>query len=304
MTEIISIGASKYLVPIYERLKKDSTVLKEHGIDMEMALKNDGAYQLLDCHLSIPEITSQPINHDGLKICFHQIAEAVAENIVICWKPELMRTIMYEKYDNLSNEELDRILRKMFQASLDRTIYIQLVTTALDWKKEIASRIVHFLEAGNMLSVDGFINFRLQDFKLEVEQLVDEAVEEYMLEKEYDDFIDLLRYFVNTQEPRLKKVHVMLSSSGSFDMFDKNYKHIDNEFLEGFILDLMDNDLTYEDLLVSALITIAPLEIVLHLPVPVNDLSTAISTIQSVFEERVTTCMGCNKCQSISIKKL
>lgn len=304
MTEIICIGASKHLVPIYERLQKDSTVLKEHEAALEMALKHDGAYQLLECQLAIPENTSQVLNNDGLKICLHQIAEAVAENIVIWWKPELVRTIMYEKYDNLSNEELDSILRKMYQASLEKTIYIQLVTTALDWKKEIASRIVHFLEAGNMLSVDGFINFRLQDFKLEIEQLVDDAVEEYMLEKEYDDFIDLLRYFVNTQEPRLKKVHVVLSSSGSFNMFDKNYKHIDNEFLEGFILDLMDNDLTYEDLLVSALITIAPLEIVLHLPVPVNDLDTAISTIQSVFEERVTTCIGCSKCQNISIKKL
>lgn len=303
MTEIINIGASKHLVPIYERLQKESTVLKEQGIEVELELKHDGAYQLLDCQFANAEPASQEIDDKNLNICYHQVAEAVAETIVVWWQPEMVRTIIYEKYDNFSQEELDSILQKMFQASLEKTIYLQFVAAAIAWKKEIASRIVHFLEVGNVLSIDGIINFRLKDYKLELEQLVDEIMEEYILEKEYDDFIELLRYFVNTQEPRLKKVHVILSSLGTFDLYDKQYKHIDNEFLEDFMLDLMDNDLTYEDLLVSALITLAPSEIELHLPDSVGSLGTAVSTIQSVFQERVNMCIGCSKCQSLNVTK-
>lgn len=303
MTETFSIGATKHIVPIYERLVQDATVLKEHGLTLNLSVRKDGAYQLLDCELNVEGNTSEELSDDGLRVCCHQIAEAVSEAIVVWWKPELVRSILCEKYSNLSHGETDIVLRKMYQASLEQSFYIQSVTAAVAWKKEIASRLVHFLEAGNMISVDGFINFRLRDFKLELEQLVDEAVEDYLLEKEYDDFIDLLRYFVNTQEPRLKKVHVVLTSFGTFNMYDHNYQVIDNDFLEGFILDLMDNDLTYEDLLVSALITISPTEIVLHLPGPVAEMGSAVSTIQSVFEERVTVCIGCSKCLNANVKK-
>jgi len=303
MTESFSIGATKHIVPIYERLAKDSEALRQHGLNLNLSVRRDGAFQLLNCELDVEDTTSTIVNDDGLTICCHQIAEAVAEAIVIWWKPELVRDIINDKYSNLSGAEIETILQKMFQASLEKSFYIQSVTAALTWKKEIASRVLHFLEAGNTISVDGFINFRLRDFKLELEQLVDEAVEDYLLEKEYDDFIDLLRYFVNTQEPRLNKVHVVLTSFNTFSMYDHNYKLIDNDFLEGFILDLMDNDLTSEDLLVSALITIAPVEIVLHLPESVGEMLSAVNTIQSVFEERVTTCIGCTKCINFNIKK-
>ena len=303
MTENIRIAASKHIVPIYERLKKDDKILKEHGAIMNLSAVKDGKYQVLNCELVFEEQLSEAINDQGLNICFHQIAEAVAETIVIWWKPELVRAIIYEKYQSLSSSEISNILNSMFRATIEHSFYMQSVNSALTWKKEISSRVVDFLEAGNTISVDGFINFRLQDFKLELEQLVDESVEEYLLEKEYDDFIDLLRYFVNTQEPRLQKVHVMLAPSGVFNMYDQNFQLIDNDFLEGFILDLMDNDLSYEDLLVSALITIAPTEIVLHSPGPVGPLSSAVNTIQSVFDERVTLCIGCSKCLNFKVKK-
>ncbi len=165
MTEIINIGASKHLVPIYERLRKESTVLKEQGIDIELTFRQDGAYQILDCQFVSPDTVSQGIDDESFKICVHQIAEVVAEIIVIWWQPELVQAIMCKKYDNLSNEELDSILQKMFQPSLEKTIYVQFVAAALAWKKEIAHRIALFLEVANVLSIDGFINFRLQDFK-------------------------------------------------------------------------------------------------------------------------------------------
>lgn len=299
MIETFRIGTSKHIVPIYERLKKDASELNERGILIKLLQGEDGEYQLLDCELTIDENGLASIE-DGFSICCHQIADAVAEAIVIWWKPELMQAIISEKYQNLSHSESSQIVRKLHLR--EQPLYIQSVATTLTWKKEIASRIVDFLEAGNMVTVDGFINFRLHDFKLELEQLIDEAVEEYLMEKEYDDFIDLLRYFVNTQEPRLDKVHVLLLPSGAFNMYDKNYRLIDKDFLEGFILDLMENDLSYEDLLVSALITIAPTEIILHLPGSIGEMSSAVNTIQSVFSERVAICIGCSRCRSSNLK--
>ncbi|HHX94646.1 MAG TPA: hypothetical protein GX691_02320 [Clostridia bacterium] len=300
MTETIKIGATKHIGPIYKRLLTDAAFLKERGIIIDMSVSKDGDYDLIECRLDIETAGPSGDEDTDFAICCHHIAEAVADVITTWWKPELVRAIMTKKYQSLSNAEIERILQKMLRTEKEQFSCFQ-SKTGPTWKREISARASDFLELGNIITIDGFVNFRLKDYLFELERLVDEAVEDYLLEKEYDDFIDLLRYFVDTQEPRLDKVHVMFASSGIFSMYDQNYKMIDNDFLEGFILDLMDNDLSYEDLLVSALITIAPTEIVMHLPGPIEEMSSAVSTIQSVFDERVTICVGCSKCLNFMI---
>lgn len=302
MTERVRIGATKHLGPIYEKLKKDSAVLKERGIKIDLSVRRDGRYNLLDYEIS-DEINSEIIWDNRISLCWHHISEAVADAIVTWWQPEIVRSIIDAAYPDLTEAETERIIRKLFVVSNKQDIYLQTMISNLSWKKEIASRVVEFLETGNEITIDGFIQFRLKDFRVELEQMVGDAVDEFLLEKEYDDFIDLLRYFVDTQEPRLKKVHVVLAPSGAFNMFDHNYTVIDNDYLEGFILDLMENDLSYEDLLVSALITIAPLEIVLHVPSSIGEMSSAVNTIQSVFGTRVTMCIGCSKCLNVQFKE-
>jgi len=300
MTENIRIGATKHLVPVYERLKKEAQFFQECEIATRLSVSRDGQYNLLDYEIT-GEIDAD-IFDSKLSLCYHQIAEAVAEVIITWWQPEIFREIIQGGYPELCSSDVERVINKLFTVSREPGVFMQVVTSNSAWKKEIATRVVDFLETCSSLVIDGFINFRLQDFKTELEHIVNDAVEEFLLEKEYDDFIDLLRYFVETQEPRIKKIHVVLFPSGSFNMYDSNYSVIDNNYLEGFILDLMDNDLSYEDLLVSALITIAPLEIVLHLPDTVGNMSSAVNTIQSVFGARVTMCIGCPKCFNFQIK--
>ncbi|KUK10690.1 MAG: Sporulation protein YtxC [Clostridia bacterium 41_269] len=122
-----------------------------------------------------------------------------------------------------------------------------------------------------------------------------------MLEKEYDDFIDLLKYFVNMQKPQIKKVNVILYRSGKFKILDSEYRKIDNDSLECLILDFAENDLTNEDLLISALITIAPEEIKMHLPDYVS--FSFIETVKKIFNNRVEICSGCPNCMHIRQKE-
>ena len=50
--------------------------------------------------------------------------------------------------------------------------------------------------------------------------------------------------------------------------------------MEGYIIDFVDNEINYEDLLISALITIAPKEITLHYKH--KTLRTPLDTIKNV----------------------
>lgn len=56
-------------------------------------------------------------------------------------------------------------------------------------------------------------------------------------------------------------------------------------------------DINYEDLLISALITIAPRNVMLHMA-GIPQEHGVVQTIQHVFEGRVMTCDGCEICEN------
>ena len=54
----------------------------------------------------------------------------------------------------------------------------------------------------------------------EIEMAIEMSVDDFIIQKEYNEFIDLLRYFVELQEPRIDLVNVIkkerfLSDPGS-----------------------------------------------------------------------------------------
>ena len=71
-----------------------------------------------------------------------------------------------------------------------------------------------------LIVVEGFINFCLQDYLTEIRFAVELAVEERKNEKEYNDFVTLLRYFVDTQVPKINEVNIMMDENGLFNMWD------------------------------------------------------------------------------------
>ena len=71
---------------------------------------------------------------------------------------------------------------------------------------------------------------------------------------------------------------------------------VKSEYLDGFIVNMVDNEINYEDLLISALITIAPKQVTLHYKSREGH-SVTLDTIKNVFEGKVNECMGCILCQ-------
>ena len=73
----------------------------------------------------------------------------------------------------------------------------------------------------------------------------------------------MLKYFVNVQSPRIDEVHVIISASRMFKILDSSGKALNNQYLEDFAVQNAE-EINYEDLLVSALITIAPYKVIMH----------------------------------------
>lgn len=137
----------------------------------------------------------------------------------------------------------------------------------------------------------GFSRFRLKEYRREVEEIVNGALKEYREDKQYHEFLELLRYYADTQETQYETIHVVLSDE-RFDLFDEQGGPISHEQL-GSIWTMAESAERSEDSLVSALITLAPQSIVFHQSGKRQGL---VQTIDRIFPGRVSHCSACTHC--------
>jgi len=123
---------------------------------------------------------------------------------------------------------------------------------------------------------------------------VDKAVDEYTMDLEYKEFIRVLRCFVEIQEPQVEEVHVVIIDSGVYKIVDSQGQMINNQNFENFLMQREDY-INYEDLLITALITIAPYSIMVHMHESQNaTIQNVVETIKNIFNERIVICYGCD----------
>ena len=75
-----------------------------------------------------------------------------------------------------------------------------------------------------LISVDGFITFRLKDFNLLIDLAVDKGIEEFTARKEYQEFVSILRYFVEIQEPKYKVIDLVFEGDEYILLDEKGQK--------------------------------------------------------------------------------
>lgn len=293
MNQCLSIGATQHIDLLKDRLGRELRVDEGERIRIKMTENPAGNITFLSCDFNGNLCGGR---HQDEQILFkHFVADILSDIIMNQWEKALLKDIIRETYYYFNEEEKNTIL----QYTLDYTNGVKVYPGKMDRRDRkhfIIKRLVDFLEHNDSIVIDGFVRFRLKDYIHEIKEAVDQAVDEFLMEREYREFIQLLKYFVEIQESKVPLVNVLVNPRGTYKLYDEEHSPIDSEFLEGFILDVMDNEINYEDLLISALITIAPNKIVFHYGAQAKVDST-LDTIKNVFEGKVSECNGCKLCQ-------
>ncbi|OAT79456.1 putative sporulation protein YtxC [Desulfotomaculum copahuensis] len=290
MAQTISIGAARHQDLIKTRLYREFELLKNMGLQVKLEESPAG-------NLTFFRVTGreEPCRVDGGDKLKQHIADILSDLILGQWEKFLLRDIIRENYYFFNEDERRDIFNYATQYTghdgEGRSMVYQ-----LHRRCRVRKKIDEFLGQNNQIVLEGFIRFRLKEYMEELQEAVDRAVDEFLLEREYKEFVQLLKYFVEIQEPRVDMVHVLVSSGGVFQLLDEQKQVINSDYLEGFILDVVKNEISYDDLLISALITLAPGQIVYHTGGGGMQDST-LETIKSVFSGRVCECTGCELCR-------
>ncbi|MDQ0416776.1 putative sporulation protein YtxC [Croceifilum oryzae] len=226
-----------------------------------------------------------------------EMGDAIASFLCDFAETDLIRGIIQKEHTNIKLDEMDQIEFRA-QQLLERNSWSYLRTGYHVRKERISKQIAMYLDSNRVLSIDGFVRFRLKAYRKSLVRCVKDAYEEYQLDKEYRDFIELLRYFVSVQSPKVELIHVVHRGSKQFQLLKEDGTPYQLRELDGAVQELMDQSLSHEDLVVSSLLSIAPEKLVLHTK---QQEENVIRTLLQIFEGRVVVCHDCQHCHVKSI---
>ncbi len=113
------------------------------------------------------------------------------------------------------------------------------------------------------------------------------------MEKQYQDFISLLRYFVGMQDTKTSVVHLFQMDDGQFQLCNSQLLPLEYRHSDRIVADMLEAEMNVEDRVVSSLIAASPRQILIH--TRCSD-QQVIRTIESIFGDRVQVCSGCGNC--------
>lgn len=151
-----------------------------------------------------------------------------------------------------------------------------------------------YLSKNKSIVLTGFINFRIKDYLSILENIVDEAVNSFVIEKEYFEFVSLLKMYVNSQISNCNVVHLVYNNQNSILLDEnKNVINISDDILKAKYL----SDITFSsnDYALNSLLTLIPKKIYIHLID--NCIDEFIHTLGLIFENKVEICTDCNICK-------
>ena len=128
-------------------------------------------------------------------------------------------------------------------------------------KALVEESALSYLRENNFIILNGFINFRLGEYKNELKKLCHSAMEEFSARREYDEFLNMLRFFVPVQAPKENLVH-LVKKNDMIRIQNRMHRDITDDYANEF--SFTDEQFTHEDIALSALITISPVRIIIH----------------------------------------
>lgn len=166
--------------------------------------------------------------------------------------------------------------------------------------KALYSSFYDYLLNNRNLYLQGFTNFRLKNYFNILDDIITEAVNSYVIEKEYLEFISLLKLYINSQKSNCEIVHIIYSSSNTI-LLDENKKIIDISQDNLNTKYLSDISFSSNDYTLNSLLTLLPKKIYIH--IIDNYIDEFINTLQAIFENRINICTDCNICKLYKTSK-
>lgn len=292
--QYLSIGITDSAEDVIQQIDKELQQLKEKNINYSIKeVDFEGATSIM-CNLEGETLFSKKTNQ--YELLKYHVSNALADLVIQQYEEKLLNRIINSNYGYFNSAEKKEILRLALKIiNNDDKIFFNTLFQ-IRRRNLIIKKLMEYFEGSSSIILDGFVNFRLKEYIKELEDIIDNAVDDFLVEREYKEFIRLLRYFVEIQESKFNFIHVVMQYEDNYILLDEKKREITNECVQEFLAELPETEINHDDLLVSSLITLAPKSIIIHNWERFKN-QKLLDTIKNVFSGKVVLCSGCSICQ-------
>jgi len=167
----------------------------------------------------------------------------------------------------------------------------------------INNEIYKFISASHSLYLQGFINFKLNNYINFLNNQIDIAVNKFLIDKEYLEFVNILKLYIKSEAENSKTEHVHLIYKDKISIITDDNQNIisynDNLRKAKYISDI---SFSSNDLALNTLLNLIPKSITIHLIDRYSD--EFINTLKLIFGEKVNICEDCDICSIYKQKQV
>ncbi len=230
------------------------------------------------------------IHYTGVdtELFYTKLSTILSYLVIDYYENNIIKNILINNYFYFENAELNQILKLCEENICDDEF------SFTNRQLFLFDIFYEYITTHNSIVLTGFVNFRLGKYKSLLEELVDLSVNEFIIEREYIEFISLLRIYINSQKSSELTIHA-ISSGDDILLLDENMQIIDvnkNAIKAKYLSDVTFSN---NDYVLNTLLNLLPQKIYLHLASPSSNLDF-INTLHLIFENRIEICHDCNIC--------
>lgn len=197
-------------------------------------------------------------------------------------KKKKIENILLQSFQFLSEEEFQEVKELSYQRfEQEKERFIQLVQ----------SKIVKLFQISNILNLEGFSIFCLENYEQELYCLIDACLDDCWARQEYYDFLELLQYFMSIEDSRASCLYVCASPGGQYHFFNESLYDITRECLEHIELEFPrhaeEEAETQNDILMDILVLLAPEKIFLY-GIKFIENKNFLKTLERIFQPKIS----------------
>lgn len=228
---------------------------------------------------------------NNIELFYKQISYILTNLVVDIYEYEIIKKLISNDYFYFDQLEQKQI------AELTLEDFYDIEETEMPKEKifNLLSNIFYkYISTHKALFLKGFITFRIKKYIEILNSQIDKSVNKFLIQREYTEFISLLKMYVNTEITKIDTIHLIYSNSTPIILdSNKNVIKIDENMFNAKYL----SDITFSanDYALNTLLTLVPSKIYIHLID--NNIDEFITTLKLIFENRVIYCNDCSICK-------
>ncbi len=267
-------------------IKSNNTDIIIYMLDKFQSLNLDSLY-ISNCTFKIYENVIVHYKSDELDFFYDKVSTILTDTIISFFEEKLLRRILEYNYFYFTSPEKKKIL------SLANDFLENDTLSREDNFFSIYYPIMDYIKEHQSIVLDGFVNFRLQNYMKNLDYIIDISVNKFLIEKEYNEFVDILKIYVSLNPFNAQLVHLIYKQNETVLLdIDKNIIPMDDKALNAKYL----SDITFSsnDYALNTLLNLTPKKLIIHLVNKKED--EFINTLKNIFGTRCEICSDCRIC--------